>query len=118
MTVITIDASGLADLAARADRAAGEIQDATQRGLMHAGEIAAQHVQEIAPRRSGRLAGSVETVMEDAAVRVTVTATRDGYPYPRKVNRSEHFMERAAATMQAEVDQAVTAPVVEAARLQ
>ena len=88
-----------ADLAAAGQNVDEDLGRAIDDGL----RVVATRAESKAPKRSGRMAGSITPLREGLAGEIRVTARRrsrgypGGYPYPAKVERLRPFLAPAAA---------------------
>lgn len=95
---VRVEIEGLAQLQAAAAKMGSTLSRSLDDALDESGRIVADRAQSNAPRRSGRMAGSVQPFRDGAVAGVRVTARRfsrgypGGYPYPARIERIRPFL--------------------------
>lgn len=112
---------GLDELIAAAERLGPELDHELRDGLTDSARFVGQSVEAIAPRRSGRLVGSVVVEGEGTAAEVRVTARASSarypsYPYPGRVDRARPFMAPAVRQALPKVEKRLTEVLDDVAR--
>jgi hypothetical protein len=111
---IRIEIDGLEQLQSRLAAMGSGLDRDLQEGLLDSAKIIASRAQSLAPRRTGRLRGSITPVSEGTSAEVSVTAKRvsrrypGGYPYPAKIERRRPFLALAVQQEAKHVEERMT----------
>lgn len=93
-----IEIDGLAEMRAKLASLDPVLTRSLDDALADSARIVAGRASHNAPKRSGRMAGSVTAVSEGTTAEVRVTAKRvslgypGGFPYPKRIERSQPFL--------------------------
>lgn len=105
--MIEVRIEGLAELQAACARSAAVLDRTVDDALLEAAQGVQKRASSGAPRRTGRLASSIEVFTERGAAGVVVTARArsDGYPYGIKIEREQPYLAPAFQAEAQRIDQ-------------